>query len=97
MNQIFNSYYSCNILEISSRTLRRWKNQLKATQQLEYQRQSKYTQRSPTNRLTQIEREQIISICNQKEYQSLPPSQIVPILADKGVYIKVRPNFRTAT
>ena len=90
-------YKACNILEISSRTLRRWKNQLKATQQLEDQRQSKYTHRSPTNRLTQIERERIISICNQKEYQSLPPSQIVPILADKGVYIKVRPNFRTAT
>jgi len=86
-------YKACNVLEISSRTLRRWKNQLKATQQLEDQRQSKYTHRSPTNRLTQIERERIISICNQKEYQSLPPSQIVPILADKGVYIASESSF----
>jgi len=43
--------------------------------------------------LTHEERETIIRICNQDEYVNLPPSQIVPILADKGVYIASESSF----
>ncbi len=43
--------------------------------------------------MTHEERETIIRICNQDEYVNLPPSQIVPILADKGVYIASESSF----
>ncbi|WP_221893795.1 hypothetical protein [Bathymodiolus japonicus methanotrophic gill symbiont] len=31
--------------------------------------------------------------CNEDEYANLPPSQIVPILADKGIYIASESSF----
>jgi len=31
--------------------------------------------------------------CNRDEYVNLPPSQIAPILADKGVYIASESSF----
>ncbi|MEZ8990261.1 helix-turn-helix domain-containing protein, partial [Vibrio breoganii] len=42
---------------------------------------------APKNKLTPVEREQIIAVCNSKEFKSLPPSQIVPTLLDQGEYI----------
>lgn len=35
----------------------------------------------------------IIETCNKKDYASLPPSQIVPKLADKGIYIASESTF----
>ncbi|MBL3590123.1 MAG: IS3 family transposase [gamma proteobacterium endosymbiont of Lamellibrachia anaximandri] len=35
----------------------------------------------------------ILETCNQAEYQSLPPSQIVPALADKAIYIASESSF----
>ena len=40
----------------------------------------------PANKLSEEERAQIIRIVLQPEYKSLPPSQIVPALADQGLY-----------
>jgi len=34
-----------------------------------------------------------LQVCNQKEFASLPPSQIVPILADRGIYIGSEASF----
>lgn len=48
---------------------------------------------APSNKLSTAEREQVIAICNQPEYASLPPSQIVPKLADKGDYIASESSF----
>lgn len=45
------------------------------------------TRPEPKNKLNDAEREQILATCNDEEYASLPPSQIVPRLADKGVYL----------
>ena len=33
-----------------------------------------------------MERQQILLSCNQSEFAALPPGQIVPILADQGLY-----------
>lgn len=41
----------------------------------------------PSNKLSEAERAQVLAVCHQPEYASLPPSQIVPRLADQGVYI----------
>jgi transposase InsO family protein len=35
----------------------------------------------------------VIDTANQPEFQSMPPSQIVPILADRGVYLASESTF----
>lgn len=47
----------------------------------------------PANRLTEAERDRIVATCNTPESASLPPSQIVPKLADAGVYIASESSF----
>jgi putative transposase len=42
---------------------------------------------TPANKLTDVERAHIMEVVNSLEYRNQPPSQIVPNLADKGVYI----------
>ena len=41
----------------------------------------------PKNKLSPHEREQVLLTCHLPEFQSIPPSQIVPNLADKGIYL----------
>jgi putative transposase len=43
--------------------------------------------------LSEAEREQVISISASREYRDLPPSQIVPKLADRGIYIASEATF----
>lgn len=47
----------------------------------------------PKNKLTAIEKEAILEIVKQEEYVDLPPSQIVPKLADQGTYIASESSF----
>ncbi len=84
---------ACEILEINARTLRRWKRQLREEQKLTDRRKEVAAFRIPANKLTEEERSQIIDICNHPEYKSLPPSQIVPRMADKGKYIASESSF----
>ncbi len=48
---------------------------------------------SPANKLTSEEIIEIIKVSTSKEYVDLPPSQIVPSLADKGIYIASESTF----
>ncbi len=41
----------------------------------------------PANKLSDAEREAVLAVCASQAYASLPPSQIVPRLADTGVYL----------
>ena len=82
---------ACEVLEISARTYRRWQDQQRRLETLTDQRQT--APRMPAHRLTEAERQQIITVCNQPDYQDLPPSQIVPRLADKGQYIASESSF----
>jgi transposase InsO family protein len=83
---------ACEILGLPCRTFRRWL-QRQQEQSLEDQRKAAAALRTPANKLSQEEREQIIAICNQSEYQSLAPTQIVPRLADKGLYVASESSF----
>jgi len=74
---------ACAELGISLRTYQRW---ISTTSPNEDQRPL-VEREAPANKLTEAEEKEILSICNQVEFQSLPPSQIVPILADNGIYI----------
>jgi len=84
---------ACEILEITARTRRRWEQQLSEEQALADRRPAAARERTPSNKLTDEERAHIIQVCNQPEYQSLPPSQIVPKLADQGHYIASESSF----
>ena len=41
----------------------------------------------PANKLSKEERDTVLKVVNEEPYQSLPPSQIVPKLADEGRYL----------
>jgi transposase InsO family protein len=78
---------ACEILGISSRTMERWeiapvKGDLR-----------KGPVSEPANKLTPKERKQVIQIATSKQYKDLPPSQIIPLLADKGIYIASEATF----
>jgi len=78
---------SCEVIGICAKTLQRWKQpdnhhdgRINATHR-------------PSNKLTELERQRVISTVNQPGYAELPPSKIVPILADKGQYIASEATF----
>ena len=80
---------ACGELDISLRTYKRWcgGGEVKTDGRADAKRPE------PANKLNPEEREQILETCNQEVYQSLPPSQIVPALADKGLYIASESSF----
>lgn len=47
----------------------------------------------PANKLSAEERAQVLAICHQPAYASLPPGQIVPRLADQGQYVASESTF----
>ena len=69
---------------VSARTLQRWgeNGEVKADG-----RQQAAAQREPVNKLSEQERQQILETANAPEFAALPPSQIVPALADRGLYL----------
>ena len=80
---------SCQEAGISLRTYRRWyRNGLVRCDQ-----RSVRPKIAPPNKLSNEERQAIISIANEPVYASLPPSQIVPILLDQGVYLGSESSF----
>jgi len=43
--------------------------------------------RVPANKLTETERAKLLETANQQKFANLPPSQIVPKLADEGIFL----------
>lgn len=80
---------ACQELGICQRTLLRWQN---VKTPLEDQRPfAKHP--TPYNKLTEEETGKILAVVNESKFQSLPPSQIVPILADQGIYLASESTF----
>lgn len=71
---------ACRIAGVSGRTLLRWQNNLQGDLR-------PVCPRTPHNRLSDQERQHILSVINCPEYGHLPPAQIVPKLADQGQYL----------
>jgi len=76
---------ACKETGISERTYKRWKSQAKNDDYID--RRTTCDRPVPSNKLTEIEEHQILKIVHSEAYASLPPSQIVPSLADEGVYL----------
>jgi transposase InsO family protein len=47
----------------------------------------------PANRLSDTERQRLLEVANTPEFRSLPPSQSVPALADRGEYLASESTF----
>jgi transposase InsO family protein len=78
---------ACEVLGISERTLQRWRE----TEDLQDQR--KGAAKHCPQALSEQEKADMVEVCNTPEYASLPPSQIVPRLADKGIYMASESSF----
>ena len=74
---------ACEQLGLDVRTYQRWTQEGTVTADRRPQAQRP----EPANKLSLEEREAVLEVCHQPEYASLPPSQIVPRLADQGQYI----------
>ncbi len=78
---------ACEVVGISVRTVQRW------TRADSLRDGRLDTDTVPANKLTELERQQIIKVVNQAEYAALPPGKIVPLLADEGRYIASESSF----
>lgn len=83
----------CDFIGIDRRTIQRWQSSLKDNGRTEDRRKESAQAHPRANKLSDSERSAIVDVCNQAEYQSLPPSQIVPELADKGIYLASESSF----
>ena len=75
------------MLGISIRSIERWEN----AHSLEDKRTSRIFK--PPNKLTKIEEEEVLTVANSARFCDLSPCQVVPILADEGVYIASESTF----
>lgn len=71
---------ACEILGLSERTVQRWRHTPK-------DRRADTIHPSPANKLSEEERTTLLATINLLEYASLTPHQIVPKLADQGIYL----------
>lgn len=72
---------ACEILGIDGRTVQRWKRQGIGEDSRAGPR------REPPNKLSSEERSKVMTIMNDAQNRDLSPKQIVPKLADEGIYL----------
>lgn len=75
------------IMGVSSRTIIRWRQQDGGRDQ------RRGPAAAPANKLSEQERQQVLAISNSAPFRDLPPKQIVPKLADQGVYLASESTF----
>ncbi|NJM31993.1 MAG: IS3 family transposase [Limnobacter sp.] len=77
---------ACQQIDLCLRTLERWKKQ-SASQGDRRTNGLRCAPAQTHNQLSPQERSQVLSTLNNAEFESLPPSQIVPRLADRSIYL----------
>ena len=78
---------AADIMGLSARTIIRWRHQGGG------QDQRKGPLTTPANKLSEQERQQILDASNSAPFRDLSPKQIVPKLADQGVYLASESTF----
>ena len=81
---------ACEELGLSLRTFQRW---VRDDGAVRADGRTMIERPPPGNQLSEAERQQILEVANSAEFASLPPSQIVPRLADRGVYVASESSF----
>jgi transposase InsO family protein len=79
------------LLGVGLTTLQRWRRQFAGDGDGLDGRKGSH--RLVSHRLSEEERQRILLTCNQSEFAALPPGQIVPILADRGLSIGSERSF----
>jgi putative transposase len=79
---------ACAVLRLSARTLQRWQDGETVRGD-----QRPLRQYEPPHKLTEAERAELLAVANSEEFGHLPPSQIVPRLADQGRYLASESTF----
>jgi putative transposase len=79
------------LLGIGLTTLQRWRRQFAGEGSGVDCRKGSH--RNVSHRLSAEERQRILLTCNEPEFAALPPGQIVPILADRGLFIGSERSF----
>lgn len=80
---------ACNEADIALRTFRRWVKQ----GEVQEDKRPVVVRKAPANKLSEAEKDVIVTTCNSPAFASLPPSQIVPRLADQGIYHASESSF----
>lgn len=80
---------ACDLLGVSVRTLQRWE----VGSSIKPDGRPGAMRPTPQNKLSNAERKAIIRVCNQTENANLSPAQIVPRLADDGIFIASESSF----
>ena len=83
---------ACRELRLHPRTYQRWQG---ADGEVKQDLRPLAERPSPANRLSEDERDQIVATCSTAEFASLPPSQIVPRLADHLSSTRYRAPMRS--
>ena len=78
---------AAQMLGLTARTIQRWARQ----EDDEDRRHGPVT--APANKLTPVERLEVLSVANSPTYRELSPKQIVPRLADEGRYVASESTF----
>ncbi len=78
---------ACQIVGLDVRTVQRWRDQETGDDG----RMGAKTE--PANKLTDAERARILAFANSAEFRDVSPKQIVPRLADEGVYVASESSF----
>jgi len=78
---------ACEMLGISVRTLQRWAREPESGDR------RRGPKRTPANSLSEAEKDLVVEVANSPQFRDLSPAQIVPILADSGVYIASEASF----
>ncbi len=76
---------ACEVLNVSPRSVQRWSRG--------GQDRRCGPKTSPPNRLSEAERRKMVEVANSSEFRALAPKQIVPRLADRGVYVASESSF----
>ena len=81
---------ACEEMGICKRTYRRW---IDEAGEVKVDRRPEAARPAPANALSEVERAKLVEVACRPEYASLPPSQIVPMLADQGEYLASESTF----
>jgi transposase InsO family protein len=78
---------AAQVLSLTARTIQRWRGQGVSVDR----RCGPLTR--PANQLTATERKRVLAIANAPKYRDISPKQIVPRLADEGIYVASESTF----
>lgn len=80
---------ACREIGITARTFERWVQD----GEIQSDRRPVAVRPQPANKLTDAERADVLRVVNEPRFASLPPTQIVPRLADEGRYLASESSF----